>query len=646
MEAGAHPLPRGASAAAEVERATVAALVRNYLIASTAFFFVAGLLGMAMRQSQAGVVRIDSNLFYAIMTAHGLGAFVAWAGFAVMGLGLWVLAECDFPMRPVGLLFARATFWFMVTGTLAIVVSTLALGFAASWVFLYPLPFHGAHEWGDNATALFSLGVLLAGLAIISWCLAILHTVVGPGNPGQRPGVLNRLGVAMGFGYLWPDRFPTTGRELPYPVLPLTVIGLDMIVATLPLAALLVEMVIQAYAPGVHVDPLLAKNVLWFFGHPVVYLLLFPAVSVYYLLIPRYARRPLVAGKLISLAWLLAVIVNVIIWAHHIYLDYPDATIQSTLNTAMEPLTYSITLVSALSLYSLAATMYRSNFEWTPASRFLIAGLFGWLTAGLSGVVNATISLDVAIHNTLWIVGHFHQMALLNIGVVIFGAIYAFLPEISGREWYSERLGNLHVGLTLIGGYGMVIPWLAQGLTGAPRRFAVLPDGYAAWTDISLPFVVLLAVGQVVFAWNLLQTLRGRRRALDATPARDDRSRLAWAASGVTMLVMVPVFILGVARLQDNENAKAAKPATRAGTPTAAPGKAIFASTCGSCHTLKAAGTSGAVGPNLDQLKPDPARVAAAIARGGTGSGAMPPGLLSGADAKQVADYVASVAGK
>ncbi len=203
-------------------------------------------------------------------------------------------------------------------------------------------------------------------------------------------------------------------------------------------------------------------------------------MSVYYLLIPRYAGRPLVAGKLISLAWLLAVIVNVIIWAHHIYLDWPQDTIQGAINTAMQPLTFSITLVSALSLYSLAATMYRSDFQWNPASRFLIAGLFGWLTAGLSGVVNATISLDVAIHNTLWIVGHFHQMALLNIGVVIFGAVYAFLPQITGNEWYSERLGNLHVALTLIGGYGMVIPWLAQGLTGAPRRFAELPPATRA----------------------------------------------------------------------------------------------------------------------------------------------------------------------
>lgn len=103
-------------------------------------------------------------------------------------------------------------------------------------------------------------------------------------------------------------------------------------------------------------------GVLWFFGHPVVYLLLFPAVAVYYLLIPRYAGRELVAGRIVAVAWLIGVVSNVVIWAHHVYLDYPDDTIQAQLNLAMQPLTFTITLVSALSLYSLSATIYRSRF--------------------------------------------------------------------------------------------------------------------------------------------------------------------------------------------------------------------------------------------------------------------------------------------
>ena len=215
-------------------------------------------------------------------------------------------------------------------------------------------------------------------------------------------------------------------------------------------------------------NDLLAKNILWWFGHPVVYLLLFPAVAVYYWLIPRYAGRELVAGHVIAVAWTVAVIANVFVWAHHLYLDYPSGTAQAQINTAMQPITFSLVLPSALSLYSLAFTIYRSRFRWTAASTALFLGLVGWLLAGLSGIVNATIAFDVAIHNTLWIVGHFHHMAMLNIGLLIFGAVYAFLPELTGKALYSEKLAWIHVWITFVGGMIVFGIWLVQGST-VPR---------------------------------------------------------------------------------------------------------------------------------------------------------------------------------
>jgi heme/copper-type cytochrome/quinol oxidase subunit 1 len=124
------------------------------------------------------------------------------------------------------------------------------------------------------------------------------------------------------------------------------------------------------------------------------------------------------------------------------------------------------------------------------------------------------------------VVGHFHNMALLNIGLVIFAAMYAFLPDLLGRPWYSERLARWHLILTTVGGYGSVIPWLVQGLDGAPRRWAVLPDRYATLTDIGLAFVVVLAAGQALFAYNLLRTLGSGYFGALAQPgrwrARDD----------------------------------------------------------------------------------------------------------------------------
>ena len=635
MEAGAITAFPGESAV--VEESRVKRLVLYYVGASTAFLFVAGLLGMLLRESQADLVRIDPGYFYAIMTAHGLGAFVAWGAFAVMGLSFWVLAEVGFTMRPAGLLMSWVAWWTMVIGVLGIVVTTLGMKFGASWVFLYPLPFDSANQWGDAATGIFSASVLLVGVSIIVWCLAILNTVVGPGlNAEEGSSLPRRFGCALGFGYIWPKVF-RTHRPLPYPVIPLAVIGIDMIIATLPLAALLVVMIIQSIDPSVTIDALLAKNLLWFFGHPVVYLLLFPAVSIFYLLIPRYAKRDLVAGKVVAFAWLIAVIVNVIVWAHHIYLDYPNQSIQAALNSSMQPLTFAITLPSAISLYSLSATIWRSNFEWTPAAKFLAVAMLSWLVAGLQGLVNATIVFDQVVHNTMWIVGHFHNMALLNIGLVIFAGIYAFLPRLTGRAWYSESLANSHLALTVIGGYGMCLPMLVQGLEGAPRPYAVLPSQYDTLTQLTIPFVVITALGQVVFGYNLVQSLRGK-----VQQGHDSALR----SIGLTASLLAGALIIGGSALAFHDSGAGETPDKPELAGAAGAGAALFTQDCASCHTLSAAGAKGTVGPNLDQLKPSAKVVLAALHNGGSGSGTMPKDIVVGKEAQDVADYVAKVAGQ
>lgn len=640
MEAARAPMGVNRDVADAVTAERIAALVKRFFLAATLFFFVAGALGLVLRQSQADLVRVGDNFWYAAMTAHGLGAFVAWAGFAVMGFGYWVLKSVDFAVRPFAYRLGEVTWWTMVIGTGGIVVSTLALGFAGSWVFLYPLPFYSSGNWGDIATAIFSVSVLLAGVSILAWCASILAIVTGPSSPARKPGLFNRIGVGAGFAIIWPKRFPVE-RPVPYAVIPLTVIAVDMIIATLPLAVLLVEMTIQSFAPGVTVDPLLAKNILWFFGHPVVYLLLFPAVAIYYLLIPRYAKRELVAGDIIAVAWLIAIVSNVMIWAHHVYLDYPEDTFQGAINVAMQPLTFSIAIVSALSLFSLSATIWRSDFEWTPASKFLIAGMIGWLTAGLSGVINATIALDVDVHNTLWVVGHFHHMALLNIGMVVFAAGYEFLPEMTGKRWYSDRLADWHLWLTLVGGYGTVVLWLSQGLTGAPRRWAILDEYYDPQTIAALAFLALIAIGQLVFAHNLVQTLRGRERPADDRTLLRDEMQLALGL-GVLVAFVLPLFAVGIDRRDE-----LAPAAEKAGAATGGAGQQLFVQSCGGCHQLEVAGSSGTAGPALDDLQPSRARVLSAIETGGTGTGKMPPKLLSGREAEQVADFVAkSAAGR
>ncbi len=441
-----------------------------------------------------------------------------------------------------------------------------------------------------------------------------------------------------------------------------------MIIATLPLALLLVEMMIQSLTPSVHVDPLLAKNVLWWFGHPVVYLLLFPAVAIYYLLVPRYAGRQLVAGNVIAVAWAIAVAANVLVWAHHIYIDYPQGSPQAALNVAMQPMTFSLTVVSALSLYSLFFTMYRSRFQWNAAATALFLGLVSWLLSGLSGVINATIAFDAVVHNTLWIVGHFHQMALLNIGLVIIGATYAWLPELIGKPLYSEAMAKWHVWLTFLLATANSAVWLYQGLLGAPRRYAVLPHEYDGATRAAIPITIALGGAQLLFAWNIVATLRGTGVDRAVRLAAKPRKRLSDAAAEALIVLLaiglaIPAGVVGwvIGHYAGSPRTRtvtvsAARP-TPSTTPTSTPstttsttpalgggnpaaGKAVFTSAgCSGCHTLKAAGASGTVGPNLDQARPSLALV---IDRVTHGKGAMPSfaGQLSQQQIKDLAAFV------
>ena len=625
-------------------------LTLRYVLTAQAILAVSGVLGILLRSSQADVGRLGKNWFYALMTAHGLGAFVGWAGFSVMGLSFWVFAEIGFPIRRLGRALAEATYWLMVIGVGGIVVSTLVMHFAGSWVFLYPLPFHSAGQWGEAATGVFLSSVLAVGLSIVTWCVAVLDTAISPALHAVSKSRWNKFGLALGFGYLWPKRYATNPRAVPYPVIPLTVIAVDMIIATLPFAALLVEMIVQAFVPAWHVDPLLAKNVLWWFGHPVVYLLLFPAVAVYYLLVPRFAGRALVAGNVITVGWTIAVVANVVVWAHHIYIDYPVNSPQAAIDTAMQPLTFALTIVSALSLYSLFFTIYKSNYTWNAAGTALFLGLVSWLSSGLSGVVNATIAFDQVVHNTLWIVGHFHQMALLNIGFVAFAAVYAWLPGWVGHPLYSEPLAKLHVWGTFLFATGNSVVWLIEGLEGAPRRFAVLPHNYDSLTQVGTGLAIATGVVQIPFFWNILQTLRGkvavpRTRPWDWPAAAAEAALIMLvlalvAAGGLVGWVVGHYTAHGTSRTVTVSQGSAQPTITQAPAGGVAAGKQVFLSAgCGACHTLAAAGARGTVGPNLDQKKP---ALALVVQRVTNGKRAMPPfkGQLTPQQIKDVAAFV------
>jgi heme/copper-type cytochrome/quinol oxidase subunit 1 len=281
-------------------------------------------------------------------------------------------------------------------------------------------------------------------------------------------------------------------------------------------------------------------------------------------------------------------------------------------------------------------------------AKFLAVAMLSWLTAGLQGVVNATIVFNEAIHNTMWIVGHFHHMALLNIGLVIFAVLYHMVPEMTGKKLYSNTLAKWHIWLTFWGQMLSSAYWMIDGLRGSPRRFAVPLPKYDTLNELAVIAVAILVVGQLLFVWNMWKTLQGaggpvtdpenvEGGLINETKSIGPNANTGLALGTAVLTILASALML---TLKSGD-----EPATATPVKPSEPGLAVFNSNgCAGCHTLSAAGAAGSL-LNLDQSKPTVQVATQAITNG---RNAMPAfgDKLTEKQITDVATYIAENAGK
>jgi heme/copper-type cytochrome/quinol oxidase subunit 1 len=175
-----------------------------------------------------------------------------------------------------------------------------------------------------------------------------------------------------------------------------------------------------------------------------------------------------------------------------------------------------IGIASGISVFTLLALIWRSNYEWTLTAKWLAASILGWIVGGVLGVEQGNIALDVYEHNTYLVVSHFHFNGLDGIVFAAIGVLYWILPEISGKQWYSSTLGELHFWGSVIGGFGLASTFALLGFMGVPRReFAPVQPNLpftAIYQDplvLAFFFAIVVASAQIPFIWNILKTLLG-----------------------------------------------------------------------------------------------------------------------------------------
>ena len=459
------------------------------LFAATGVALIAamGVLGLIMRLTQATVIGLSPAWFYRLLTLHGTG-MITGSLLAMMG-ALWYVLHASVPLRPGRML---VTYALTLAGVLAVLVATLVGGFGAGWAFLPPLPFYPAGQWSVWSESLFFVGNLLVGTGFCVYCIDVLE---------QTTATYGGLTRTLGWDYL-------RGREQKAPppqAIAATVVAIDGLISCAVGATILVGLLGRTYDHTVGIDALVAKNLVYFFGHSIANLTIYLAAAVIYVLVPRYAGRPYETTKVFVAGWMGSLVFIATAYSHHLYMDFVQPTWADVIS---EVASYGALIpVAVITIYSMTMLIWGSKYQWTLASTLLYIGFAGWAIGGTGAVIDSIIPFNFRLHNTAWVVAHFHTYLILTVVVWVFAFLAHLLERDAGRT-SSRAARTWTVGLILVGGYGLTGTWFVEGTLGIPRRYAIQPPGTSGYSMVGASFALLLALGFLVFFAQLVPLAR------------------------------------------------------------------------------------------------------------------------------------------